>query len=273
MKYAVSVITPEVPGEAPLALFEGDFSARLGKAKECGFQGIELVTCDPAALDGSLILRSLQEHDLQAAAIATGFIASSRGLTLISADPEVRAAAAKLLRELVLFAGAVNAPVVTIGSFHGKLAGAHGNVSKEEAAEQLREAMSSVDPLAESLGVCLALEPIRPADIDFLTNAKETCAFLEEGGFRSAGLLLDSFHVFGNEPDPLAAFDISKEKLVHVHLADTSRLPVGKGEIDFAGMEAVLRGYGYAGWQSLELARAEDPDSNARVSLEYLRTQ
>ncbi len=265
MHIAVSVITPEVRGEAPLALFKGDFSTRLSKAAACGYEGIELVTTDPASLDAADIRRSLQANGLQAAAVATGYISASRGLTLTSPDPEICAAARALLEDLIRFAAAVGSPIVTIGSFRGMSANAGAS------AVWLSEALASVDALAASLNVRLALEAIRPQDTDLLNNGAQICALLDAGSYTSAGLLLDSYHVFGNEPGEAEAFRLYKDRLIHVHLADTGRKPLGRGSYDFAAMEAVLRDIGYTGWQSLELARGDDPDGNARVSMEYLK--
>lgn len=262
MKFAISVITPEVQGEAPLALLEGTFEERLEKAAAFGYQGIELLSCDPSRLDSSRIKDQLSRHGLKAAAVATGFIAGSRGLTLVHADPQIRQEAAALLKDLIRFAAAVGAPVVTIGGFRGKAAFVG---SLEEAKDCLREALAAADPLAQERNVTVALEPIRPGETDLLNTAQEVCDFIEEGNFASVGLLLDIFHMRLSEPDPVAAFRIHADRLVHVHLADTDRKALGKGTYDFGPMEEILWEIGYTGWQSVELPRAEDPDGNGRL--------
>lgn len=252
-------MTPEVQGEAPLALLEGTFEQRLEKAAACGYQGIELVCCDPARLDPAQIAGLLARYHLKAAAVATGFVAGSRGLNLVHADAAIRLQAAQLLQELVRFAAAVGAPVVTIGGFRGKAAFVG---SLEAARTYLHEALSAVDPLARQLNVTVALEPLRAGESDLLNNAQQVCDFIEEGGYSAVGLLLDIFHVLLSEPAPLEAFRIHRSRLVHVHLADTDRKALGKGSYDFGPMEAVLKEIGYQGWQSVELPRGDDPDGN-----------
>lgn len=269
MPFDISIITPEVQGEAPLALLEGTFDQRLSKAASYGYHGVELVTCDPTALDSAEIAGQLSQHGLKAAAVATGYIAASRGLTLAAEDSGVRRQALRLLEELIRFCAAVGSKVVTIGSFRGKAAPIGG---LEAAERQLHEAISTVDALASELNVTLALEPINKGESDFLTDARETCQFIDAGGYQSVGLLLDSYHVFLGEPKPLDAFRIYRDRLVHVHLADSERKAVGSGTIDFKGMEQVLEEIGYQGWQGVELARADAPDKNGLSSMEFLRS-
>lgn len=263
MQFAVSIITPEVRGEAPLALLTGDFDQRLAKAVSYGYQGVELVTCNPASLDSGEILRRLSRHGLAPAAVATGFIAASRDLTLSSPDGDVRRQAAALLEDLIRFSAAVGSKVVTIGSFRGR--------NHPAAAENLRTSLAGADALASGLGVMVALEPINAGESDFLTDAAQARQWISQSGLRAVGLLLDTYHVFLSEPEPLEAFRLYRKELIHVHLADSGRKAVGNGTIDFNGVERVLKETGYAGWQSAELARAGEPDENGRSTMDFLR--
>lgn len=102
------------------------------------------------------------------------------------------------LEELIRFSAAAGSKVVTIGSFRGRAAPAGG---LEAAGRQLHEAISAVDELACELDVTIALEPINKGESDFLTDACETCRFIDAGGYRSVGLLLDSYHVFLSESE------------------------------------------------------------------------
>ena len=268
MKFAISVITPEVQGEAPLALLEGTFEERLEKAAKYGYQGVELLSCDPSRLDPDRIASQLSRHGLKAAAVATGFIAKSRGFTLVNADPQIRHQAEALLKDLIRFAAAVGASVVTIGGFRGNAALVG---SLEEAKGYLHEALAAADPLARELNVTIALEPIRAGESDLLNTAKEVCDLIDAGNYTSVGLLLDIFHMRLSEPDPVEAFRLFSDRLVHVHLADTDRKALGKGTYDFGPMETALQQIGYTGWQSVELPRAEDPDGNGQLP-KYLMT-
>ena len=261
MQFAVSIKTPEVQGEAPLALFSGTFEERLRKAAAQGYRGVELIVSDPTQLDARMLVSQMEAAGLKPAAVATGFIAGSRGLTLVSSDADVHAGATKVLTELVRFAAQVGCSVVTIGGFRGKAAFVG---SLEQAKQQLHEALSAADPLACELGIVIALEPLRSGESDLLNNAREVCEFIDAGGYKAVGLLLDIYHTV-EEPDPLNAFRLYRGRLTHVHLADTGRKALGQGSEDFLTLEQVLQEIGYNGWQSVELPRAEDPDGNGQL--------
>lgn len=261
MKFAISVITPEVQGEAPLALLEGTFEERLQKAAAIGYQGVELVVSDPLQLDPRMLLDRLTHYGLEPAAVATGFVFGSRGLRLVDPDPFVCCGAAELLQDLVRLAAAVGAKVVTIGGFRGKAEPVGG---LENAKRILCAGLREADSLAQELGITIALEPLRRGESDLLNNAQEVCDLIHEGGFGAVRLLLDVYHM-AEEPNMLEAFRKYRDRFVHVHLADTDRKALGLGSIDFSAIEAVLQEVGYTGWQSVELPRADDPDGNGRL--------
>ena len=267
MKLAVSIITPEVRGEAPLALLSGPFAERLRKAADFGYQGAELVCCEPKNGSVAELQDRLAEAGLAPAAIATGFLAGGYGVTLTGPEESGRALGQKRLEELIELAGALNCGIVTIGSFRGKAAPLGG---AEAAKEQLHRVFAAVSALCKEQNVTLALEPICPKESDFLTDASQVVQFLKEGGHENGGLLLDSYHVVQSEPDPLGVYAAYQSRLVHVHLADSRRLPLGQGSIDFAAMERALETIGYAGWQSAELARSDAPDPHAATSARYI---
>lgn len=267
MRFAISVISPEVTGEAPLALLSGTFEQRLEKAAALGYRGIELVVSDPLKLDPQQLLAQLNHHGLAPAAVATGFVFGSRGLQLVNPDEDICRRAAALLQDLVRLAAALGTKVVTIGGFRGKAAPVGG---LDNAKKILHAGLREADALAEQLGVTIALEPLRRAESDFLNNAQEVCDLIREGNYSAVKLLLDVYHMT-EEPDMLDAFRKYRDVLAHVHLADTDRKALGLGTVDFAAIEDVLQEIGYTGWQSAELPRADDPDGNGRLPA-YLAT-
>ena len=258
MKFAISIKTPEVEKEAPLALLSGTFEERLKKAADYGYRGVELIVSDPARLDVQQLLSQLKAHGLVPVAVATGFVAGSRGLTLVSSDENIHARAAALLRELVEFAARLGCELVTIGGFRGRAADAGGS---ENAKRQIHAALAGADPLAQQLGVTIALEPLRSSEFDLLNNAQEVCDLIDAGGYKAVGLLLDVYHM-AEEPDLLDAFRKYRDRLFHVHLADTDRKALGSGKVDFMAIEQTLKELDYTGWQSVELPRGAEPDRN-----------
>lgn len=268
MKLSICVQTDEVPRPVPVALFSGSFGERARKAAAAGADGLEVMTIDPRVLDAKSMARTLREHGLAAAAIASGAIAFTTGITLLHSDPSVASRARALLGELIEFAAAIDAPVVTIGSFRGRVASA-GADGRKRLLEILREAADT----AARLGVKIALEPANRYELDLINNAAEGLAFLAEAKHPALGLLLDTFH--GNIEEtswtqPLRTV-MAAGKLLHVHIGDNNRLPPGRGLIDFPAIVGTLQVIGYEGFLSAELLANPDADTAAQQTLAYLR--
>jgi len=190
------------------------------------------------------------------------------GLTLLHADPGISARAAARLNELTAFAADVGAPLVTIGSFRGRLALA-GGAGRLRLAEILHQAAEA----AAAAGVRLALEPLNRYEADLINTAEEGLAFVDEVGHAALGLLLDTYHVNIEEAsweEPFRRLMLAG-RLWHVHLGDNNRLPPGEGMIDFHQLVRTLRSVGYANTLSAELLARPDPDTAARRTVEYMR--
>ncbi len=136
MKLSVCVQTDDVEKQAPVALFTGSLGQRAAKAAAAGAHGLELMTVDPKSLDAGQVRGALLRNGLAVSAIGSGAIAFATGLTLLHPDDVAAARARALLDELIDFAAAVEAPLVTIGSFRGKVAG-RGEHAREMLAETL----------------------------------------------------------------------------------------------------------------------------------------
>lgn len=268
MKLALAIQTPDVPVPVPVALLTGTLEDKLAKAAQMGAQGVELMVADPAALDAAGIRALLIRHGLQAAAVGSGAVALTAGLTLLHADASKAAQAEARLRDLVEFAAAVGAPLVTIGSFRGRLAG-YGPGARERLVAVLRAAAL----YAGERGVRLALEPLNRYESDVVNTAEQGLALAQEVGHPALGLLLDTYHVNIEESSWTEPFRrlMAAGLLWHVHLGDNNRLAPGRGLIDFPAVVATLRQVGYDGFLSAELLARPDPDTAARETLAYMR--
>jgi sugar phosphate isomerase/epimerase len=268
MKLSICVQTDEVDRAIPVALFTGSFSERVRKAAMFGADGVELMTVNPAALDAPAIRTTLTQRDVSVSAIGSGGIAFTTGLTLLHADAGASVRARALLGELIDLASALAAPLVTIGSFRGRLAAAGPG-----AREKLGEILWSGAELARREGVRLAMEPANRYEADFINNAAEGLAFVTEVGHPALGLLLDTFHVNIEETswkEPFVQL-MAAGVLWHVHIGDNNRLAPGWGMIDFPAILDTLCEIGYAGYLSAELLARPDGDTAARQTLAHLR--
>jgi hypothetical protein len=122
MRLALAVQTPEVSISLPVALLSGTWPEKVDKAAQLGVEGLELMTADPSQVDVHLLRSVMGARGITAVAVGTGAAVMQAGLCLLHADPELAVRARIRLNEFIAFAAAVGAPLVTIGSFRGRLA-------------------------------------------------------------------------------------------------------------------------------------------------------
>jgi 5-keto-L-gluconate epimerase len=271
MKLSIAIQTPEVIPIVPVALISGTFEEKLSKAASWGADGVELMTTQPSSLDPFQICTLLAKYRLEASAVASGAIAFSEGLTLLHENADLAARAKSRLYDLIDLAAAIGAPVVTIGSFRGRLANISDN---KEGLKILAGILGEAAVYAQSHDVRLALEPLNRYETDFLSNAEQVLAFVDEVGQPALGLLLDTYHVNIEESSWTEPFKrvMNAGKLWHVHLGDNNRLPPGHGLIDFPEIVTALLQAGYQGYLSAELLPKPDADTAAQQTLVYMRS-
>ncbi len=268
MLLSLSIQTPEVPAQVPIALLTGSLEEKLSKAAGIGYDGVELITTDPKGIDRTFLLSLLNRYGLKVSAVASGGMAFAAKLTLLHADPATAALARQRLEEMIDLAAEIGAPVVTVGSFRGRAVG-----SLEHSKQELAAILHRAGQHAAARGVRLALEPLNRYEGDVLHTAAETLSFLAEVGSPAVGVLLDTYHLNIEESswtDPYCQV-MAAGKLFYCHLGDNNRLPPGRGLIDFGSILRTLKQIGYDGWLSAELLPMPDADTAARLTAESMR--
>ncbi|MBK8047881.1 MAG: sugar phosphate isomerase/epimerase [Anaerolineales bacterium] len=268
MKLAVTTCTPEVPVPVPVALLAGAFQEKLQKAALLGFDGVELMTLAPDSIDAAPLHIQLVALGLGVAAIATGAMSFAGKLTLLATDPAVSALAQARLVQAINLAAALGAPVVTVGSFRGRLAtGGHN------AYARVVSILHAAAIVAERRGVRLAIEPLNRYETDLVRDVEEGLALCHAVGSHAVGLLIDTFHANIEEPSLQESFRraIERDRLFHVHIGDSNRLAPGLGHINFATITQVLCDTGYTGYLSAELLPQPDPDTAAALTIRHMR--
>ena len=266
MKLALCTTTPEVPVPVPVALLSGSFSERLDKAVALGCDGLELMVLDPDQLDASKLIQEIRTRGLEITAIGTGVQFLVDRLTLLAEDAATERRAFRRFEKLADLAVAFGAPVVTIGSFRGKLAWG-GDGARQRLVGTLRRCAES----AGAKDIQVALEPLNRYESDFINTAEEGMSLVEEIDHPAFGLLLDTFHMNIEEPNIAGGIHTAAPRLWHVHLGDSNRLPPGQGHFDFALVIDTLHQVGYTDYLSAELLARPDPDTAAVATIRAMR--
>ena len=91
-------------------------------------------------------------------------------------DSGIADAAYRKLERLIAFAGALGSPVVTIGSFRGRM-----NVENGMSPAQFAELLNRVGEYAKMNAVRVAIEPLNRYETDFIFNTQQGLEFLQTG--------------------------------------------------------------------------------------------
>jgi sugar phosphate isomerase/epimerase len=249
-------------------LFRGGFDELFSRAKELGFDGVEIHLRDAAEVDAEKLEKLVSASGVKVAAIATGLAKRIDGLTLINPGQAERRRAIQRLQGHIDLAARFGCPLI-IGSMRG-------NLPQEEAAAQnaYRLLAASIGELADYLrgkNCSIAFEAINRYENNYLNTASETAAFLEQVDSEKVGMMLDTFHMNIEETDMRAALWEHRDKLIHIHLADNTRLFPGSGAIDFKTVLRTLLQCGYGGWLSMEYLPLPDEETAALRGIHYMK--
>ncbi|MFO0790428.1 MAG: sugar phosphate isomerase/epimerase family protein [Pirellulales bacterium] len=197
-------------------------------------------------------------------------LAKTEGYYLTSPDPTVRRRTGEYLQTLAEVCADLGGKIMVLGS--PKQRNLLPGVSYEDAEAYAVEVLHNAMAACKQYGVTLALEPLGPAEGDFMLTAKSAIRVAEMVDSRYCKVHLD-VKAMASEAEPIPhIIRDTRPWMVHFHANDPNLLGPGMGDTDFRPIFAALREINYDGWVSVEVFKYEpSPDEIARVSLEYMR--
>jgi sugar phosphate isomerase/epimerase len=245
-------------------------------ARECGYTGIEIAPFTLAKdvrevteAQKSVVRQLAERFELQILGLHW-LLAKTEGFHLTSPDAVVRKATVDYLKALGRCCRDLGGSVLVFGSplQRNLLPG----VSHEEATEFAVETFSAAMPALEDLEVTLLIEPLGPAEGNFLLTAAEAAAMIERIGSPNCRLHLDC-KAMSSETRPIPEIIKTYAPLLtHFHANDPNRRGPGMGDLDFVPILEALGGIDYRGWVSVEVFDySPGPEALARESIDYLR--
>jgi len=261
----LSIVQSTEPASFSALAYKEDWAKNIGKLKYMGYDGVELAVRDPNLLDTALLKSLLQQHGLHVPAIGTGQAFGEDGLSFVHVDPMVRKLALERVKSHVHLAAELGALTI-IGLVRGKRG---TTITADQAEHWLIEALREC--ASEDPSVKLAIEPINRYETDLVNTASSALSLVEKIGRENVGVLLDTFHMNIEEPSITESIGLSRDRLFHVHVADSNRWFPGAGHIDFKAIVDVLERIGYGGFLSAEILPMPDPDTAATSTLAHFR--
>ncbi len=257
--------------------FEGWEHARVcERAAELGYTGLEMApfTLAPRITDVSAARRV----ELRKQAEITGvqiiglhwLLAKTEGFHLTSPDAATRKRTGEYLAEMSHAAADLGGDILVFGSpFQRNLP---EGMTREEGEANAVDTLSYCLPALEHDRVYLCLEPLTPAETNFMTCAADAVRLARKLAHPYVKLHLDVKAMSAeSEPTP-DVIRANREFFHHFHANDPNKRGPGFGKTDFKPIFEALRDVDYRGWVSVEVFDySPDPDTIARESIQYMR--
>ncbi len=250
--------------------------AAFEMARSCGYTGIEIAPFTMnkdarqiTANERRQVVRQAEQSGLEVIGLHW-LLAHTEGYHLTSPEPEVRQRTADYLIELAQLCRDLGGSIMVFGS--PKQRNVLDGVTHHQANDYACDVFDQVTRTLEDLDVTIALEPLGPAEGNYLNTADEAVALMRSLGSPRYRLHLDC-KAMSTEPQPIPEIiRANSEHLEHFHANDPNMLGPGFGELDFEPILAALDEARYNGWVSVEVFDySPGAEEIARRSIETLR--
>ena len=133
----------------------------------------------------------------------------------------------------------------------------------EREAELLVEDMKRCAPVAEELGMKIALET------SFSPGLLQTIC--DGIGSEMVGVYQDMANAIQYGHDAVEMFVELADHTRLVHLKDTKRNDLGEGDVDFPAVKDAIVQIGYEGWLTFETPAGDDPMASGKKNLDFAK--
>jgi len=175
------------------------------------------------------------------------------GLSVTTADDSVRYQTLEVMRGLVELCADLGGNVLIHGSPKQRLIG--DEEDREESVKRAEDVFGEVARVAEAQGVTYCIEPLSPAETNFINSIAEAADLVSRIGNPAFRTMLDTKAASLSEaesiPDLIREW-IPKGVIGHVHVNDRNLRAPGQGDDQFTPVFRALNEYGYDGVVSVE---------------------
>jgi sugar phosphate isomerase/epimerase len=245
-------------------------------AAKAGYDAVEIApfTLANYVTDVSAAERArLRELAAKAGVAISGIhwvLAQAEGMYLNHPEPAVRDRTRQYFVELVDFCADLGGRVVVVGS--PKQRNVMDGVAPDQAWAWAASTFQDAIKKAEDRQVTICVEPLAPAETNFINTAVEAIRFVRSFKSPVMKIILD-VKAMCSEAKPIPQIiHESWPEFVHFHANDRNLKGPGFGDVDYVPIAAALREVGYDGDVSVEVFNFDEgPEVIATKSLAYLR--
>jgi sugar phosphate isomerase/epimerase len=267
MKLAVTCTEMDVRKRAPI-VFRGKLEDSFKKIKNIGYDGVEVHIHDSSAIDRKELKALLNQYGLELTSIGTGSAYGKEGLFITSEDKQIRDRALEFLKQHFITASEYHHAVVIIGLIKGKVSDCS---SKAIYERNLIESLNQCIEIAKKYNVVLGIEVLNRYESDYLNTIDEGLELLDKINSEHLKLHIDTFHMNIEEANIGEAIRKAKDKICHVHIADSDRWYAGHGHYNFIETIEALHDIGYSHALAIESLNYPDANVSGEYSYNYLR--
>jgi sugar phosphate isomerase/epimerase len=253
------------------------FDRAFAFAAECGYTGIEIAPFTlnhdarqiTAAQRGE-VRRLAEVNDLEVVGLHWLLAKTTGGFHLTSPEAQVRRRTAAYVQDLARLCADVGGKLMIFGSplQRNILPG----VTPAEAFDYAAGVVTECLGVLEETDVTLCLEPLGPAEGNFLNTAAEAVRLIERIGHPQVRLILDCKAMSSESVLIPELIRRHVSLLAHFHANDPNKQGPGFGELDFGPIFAALGEVDYRGWVSVEVFDyAPGIERLAGESIDYMR--
>ena len=269
-------------------IWDGPFRMRehmwfLPRAKALGADVIEIEFEDDTKVEPQVLRSALGGEGLE---LCAGFTCGP-GPAFFDADNGARQRCADYLKgRLDFLADAGGRTLITLVGGLGE----SQRVPPEEHPSLYARAADSFREVAEhaaEAGMHIAIEIINRYESNMLTKTPQALDFIDQLDSPVVGVLLDTFHMNIEEPNPAEAIRRAGARLIHLHCAENDRGIPGRGTVPWTDISAALHEIQYRGPAVIEVMnyatpigdavkiwqpREASPDDGAHAGLAFLKS-
>jgi len=264
MKLSVVIAGDQAPSSA-FVVWRG-FEKFIQKAKDYGYQGVELALKQAIEVKPRLLAKWLSTFNMEVSCISTGQVFASLGLYFSHPDATIRNKAIKIFKDLIQLAKNFGC-MINVGRVRGFIG---ENQSKEEVEQLFINTIQKICDYAEKNGVTIVVEPINRYESNFINSLQDGANIIRKVKRNKLGLMPDTFHMNIEEPIIEESILQHGNLIKYFHISDSNRMAPGKGHLNFDTIINSLYQLNYNGWMAVEILPLPDPDTAALQAAKYM---